>query len=96
MGGVVADGDTRCVDHAPGMETCTLYETVGLREPCPGKLCAFWESGACVIKQLATPTEGRPDIAAWLLDLRQTLEAQRPGFEPDASAFHRSLSKGKE
>ena len=78
------------------MENCTLYEGVGLRAPCPRELCAFWESGACVIKQLATPIEGRPDIAAWLLDLRQTLEAQRPGAEPDLSAFHRSLSKGKE
>lgn len=78
------------------METCSLYETIGLNEPCAGEPCAFWENGTCGIKQLATPIEGRPDIAAWLLDLRQTLEAQRPGFEPDFSEFHRSLSKGKE
>jgi hypothetical protein len=82
--------------HSADMENCTLYEGVGVREPCPGELCAFWESGACVIKQLVTPIDGRPDIAAWLLDLRQTLEAQRPGGGPDLSAFHRSLSKGKE
>lgn len=75
---------------------CTVYEAVGLKEPCPGEACAFWENGACGLKQLAMPVEGRPDIAGWLLELRQTLEAQRPGSEPDLSAFHRSLSKGKE
>jgi|GEM_PF-3210227 hypothetical protein len=78
------------------METCSLYETIGKNEPCPGEPCAFWETGACVITQLATPIEGRPDIAAWLLDLRHTLEEQRPRSTPDPSEFHRSLSKGKE
>jgi len=78
------------------METCSLYEAIGRNEPCPGEQCAFWENGGCVITHLATPIEARPDIAAWLLDLRHTLEEQRPGFEPDLSAFHRSLAKGKE
>lgn len=74
---------------------CTLCEIVGLREACPGTGCAFWENGGCVVDQLATPVEGRPDIAAWLLDLRRNLESYA-ATPSDLSAFHRSLSKGKE
>jgi hypothetical protein len=75
-------------------ETCKLYEIAGLRETCPRDGCAFWENGGCVVDQLGSPVEGRPDIAAWLLDVRRALEANAPAA--DLSAFHRSLAKGKE
>ncbi len=74
---------------------CTLYEIVGLRQACPGSGCALWDNGGCVVDQLATPVEGRPDIAAWLLDLRHNLESHAAP-PSDLSAFHRSLSNGKE
>jgi hypothetical protein len=75
--------------------TCRLYDIVGMPEPCAREKCALWENETCAVEQLATPVVGRPDIAAWLLDLRMALESHAPAAD-DLSAFRRSLAKGKE
>lgn len=54
----------------------------GRIEPCPRAACAFWEpggavvEGGCVIDRLALDVR-RPDLAVYLLDLREALD-QRP------------------
>jgi hypothetical protein len=62
---------------------CTLrLAAENVAEPCPRNLCAFWEPGgavveaACGLERLALDVR-RPDVAAYLLELREKLEQGR-------------------
>ena len=58
-------------------ELCTLeLIATGHAERCPGETCAFWEHG-CALTRIQTELDGRPDVAALLLDLRRELEVGR-------------------
>ncbi len=48
----------------------------GHGERCPGEACAFWDRG-CVLARAESELEGRPELAALLLELRGRLEAGR-------------------
>ena len=39
---------------------------------CPGAACPFWLSGECLLAEI--DMRGRPDVAAWLTELRTELE----------------------
>jgi len=63
-----------------GLEkVCRIHLAVGQVEACPGRACPFWELGdgafdeGCALERLALDLD-RPDLAAYLLDLRETLE----------------------
>lgn len=51
----------------------------GVSEPCPRDPCPFWEPGgavveaACGLERLSLDVR-RPDVAAYLLELRERLE----------------------
>ena len=70
---------------------CTLRLAVdGTAEPCAGERCAFWEPGSasleggCVIDRLGADVR-RPEVAAYLLGTRETLERARDSFEVEAA-----------
>ena len=53
---------------------CTLQQALGQSEHCSGARCPFWdEPGGCVLSGVAPEFRQRPDIAAYLLDLRHEL-----------------------
>jgi len=63
--------------------SCTLRLSARLgSEPCPRELCAFWEpggavlTGGCLVDRIGVDAR-RPDIAAYLLDVRKRLEDVR-------------------
>jgi hypothetical protein len=63
--------------------SCTLrLAAQGVAEPCPRDLCAFWEPGgavvepACGLERLGLDVR-RPDVAAYLLELREKLDEAR-------------------
>ncbi len=66
---------------APKLEPrlCRLHVTLGRIEACPEEACAFWEPGGvvldgrCAFEQI--DIAGRPELAPFLLDLRNTLES---------------------
>ncbi|TMK70901.1 MAG: hypothetical protein E6G50_06935 [Actinobacteria bacterium] len=62
---------------------CTLrLSAQNVAEPCPRDLCVFWEPGgavvdaACGLERLALDVR-RPDVAAYLLELRERLDQER-------------------
>jgi hypothetical protein len=62
---------------------CTLrLAAQNVAEPCPRDLCAFWESGGAVVEagcgldRLGFDVR-RPDVAAYLLELRERFEQAR-------------------
>lgn len=62
---------------------CTLRVAAGRGdESCPREVCAFWQAGGavveagCSVDRLA-PDVRRPDIASFLLELRERLELVR-------------------
>jgi hypothetical protein len=67
---------------------CILGLAVGALEACTLERCAFWEPGGavveagCVIDRLALDVR-RPDVSAYLLQVRERLEqgAVAPGHE---------------
>lgn len=78
-------------------KTCTLRLVArGQTEPCPGERCAFWEpggavvAGGCLIERLAVDVR-RPDVAGYLLEMRERLEHARDSSE--AEAAHREFSR---
>jgi len=78
-------------------KTCTLRLVAqGQTEPCPRERCAFWEpggavvAGGCLIERLAVDAR-RPDVAGYLLEMRQRLEQARDSSE--AEAAHREFSR---
>jgi len=63
---------------------------------CPGEECAFWQRG-CVLSRVEMELEGRPDVAALLVELRRELERGRDVSVSEAlGLFHASLSAGRE
>jgi hypothetical protein len=53
---------------------CRMKESLGESEACPGGGCPFWEDG-CVVAQI--DLRSRPELARFLLALRQDLEDAR-------------------
>ena len=59
---------------------------------CPGERCAFWDDG-CVLSRIEEELDGRPDVAALLLDLRRKLGAGGTVHVDEVSAaFRRHLA----
>lgn len=78
-------------------KTCTLRAVAqGKTEACPHEQCAFWEpggavvDGACFVERLGVDLS-TPDLAAYLLDVRERLEQARNIAE--AEAAHREFSR---
>ena len=71
--------------------SCLIQDALGRVEACPAEACPFWESGGaalpggCAVERLGLPTSldlrQRPDLAAWLLEIRRSLES---GGSPSA------------
>jgi hypothetical protein len=71
--------------------SCLIQDALDRVEACPGQACPFWESGGpalpggCAVARLGLPTSldlrQRPDLAAWLLEIRRSLES---GGSPSA------------
>jgi hypothetical protein len=80
-------------------ELCLLRGVTGIVEPCPGEACAFWEdggavvSGGCAIERLGLDRglERAPEMASWLLDVRDQLE--RASSDAERLAAHRSFQE---
>ena len=63
---------------------CLLQDALDRIEACPGEACPLWENGGavveggCAIERLGLPTSldlrRRPDLAAWLLGIRNGLD----------------------
>ncbi len=61
-------------EHRP---LCTIELIAeGHAQRCPGEECAFWERG-CTLARIESDLDARPEVAAFLLDLRRELEAGR-------------------
>jgi hypothetical protein len=65
---------------------CRIKLTLGDVESCPKGACPFWEPGGaiveagCGLERLRIDVD-RPDLAAYLVDLREALEAARNARE---------------
>jgi hypothetical protein len=77
--------------------TCTLRLAAhGVAEPCPRERCAFWEAGGaiidggCIIERLGIDV-GRPELTAYLLELREQLDEARD--RQDTEALHSQLAR---
>jgi hypothetical protein len=77
--------------------TCTLRLIAqGRTERCARELCGFWEpggavvDGACVIERLGVDVR-RPDLAAYLIEVRERLDKARNLRA--AEAGHREFSR---
>ena len=65
---------------------CSLSQTVGEPERCPGVRCAFWQvggddlEGGCAVERLGLATN--VDVSTFLLDARRRLEegARSPAY----------------
>ena len=74
---------------------CTLRLAAGVVEFCPQQRCAFWEEGGavvqggCVIERLG-PDVRKPDVAGYLVELRERLDKARDLSE--AEAAHREFA----
>lgn len=74
------------------METkiCRIMHTLHEVEPCPEGACPFWEAGGalleegCGLERLALDVD-RPDVAAYLVELRRALEDARDIREREAA-----------
>lgn len=53
---------------------CHLRTILGETEQCSEERCALWEDDGCAIERLGLQ-DADPDTAAFLLDLRERLEA---------------------
>lgn len=73
---------------------CTLRLATGVLEVCRQGRCAFWEEGGavveggCVIERLG-PDVRNPDVAGYLLEVRERLDQARDRSE--AEAAHREF-----
>ncbi len=76
---------------------CSLRETIGERELCPGSSCLFWEDGGavvepgCAIERLGVPVKERRDLALHLLELRIRADELRTAAERRVA--HRRFSE---
>jgi hypothetical protein len=75
------------------MPLCTIELIAeGHAERCTGEACVFWKGG-CILSRVEEELEGRPDVAALLLDLRRQLEMGREvDVERATALFHRRLA----
>jgi hypothetical protein len=87
---------TRAVSHIEP-ETCSLrLAAEGVVESCPRDRCGFWEPGngplpgGCVLSHLGVDF-ARPDLAAYLLEVRTQLE--QAGNLAAAERAHREFSR---
>jgi hypothetical protein len=70
--------------------SCRITLAIGEVEECPQGACAFWEHGgaviesACALERLQIDVR-RPDLAAYLVELRGALEAARDAREREAA-----------
>jgi hypothetical protein len=71
-------------------KVCHLHLALGTVEACPGGACPFWEHGGialpagCELERLGIDLD-RPDLAEYLLELREQLEAARDREEREAA-----------
>jgi hypothetical protein len=74
---------------------CILRLATGVMELCPQQRCVFWEEGGavvqggCVIERLG-PDVRRPDVAGYLVEVRERLDKARDRSE--AQAAHREFA----
>jgi hypothetical protein len=74
---------------------CILRLATGVMELCPQQRCVFWEEGGavvqggCVIERLG-PDVRRPDVAGYLVEVRERLDKARDRSE--AEAAHREFA----
>jgi hypothetical protein len=67
---------------------CSLEAAVGDRGVCPEDSCPFWEAGGavldgrCAFEQVDVARD--VPLAAWLLEIRERLEAAGSAADPDA------------
>jgi hypothetical protein len=65
----------------PEPTLCRLHATLGRAEECPENACAFWEPGGAVLAGRCAfedlDVEGRPELAPFLLRIRERLESAR-------------------
>ena len=60
---------------------CGLAATAGRRERCPGASCPLWEAApnapaaGCAIERIVPHLKSRPELAHYLLELRERLGA---------------------
>jgi hypothetical protein len=81
---------------------CSLKAAVDKAEACPEDTCAFWEpggaalAGRCAFERLGLSASA--DLASWLLEIRERLEAaSSPGEERVLrNAFHHLLNESDE
>jgi hypothetical protein len=78
-------------------KSCTIRSVAeGTSEPCPRDRCVFWETGTavtegrCLLERLGLEVN-RPDLAGYLLETRERLEAVRDLSE--AEEAHREFSR---
>jgi hypothetical protein len=83
----------------PAPPFCPLEGVVGHAEVCPGAACPFWDeaippAGRCAVTEL--DLAGRPEIAAWLLRIRDQLETARTRLDRDEAReeLYRLLATG--
>jgi hypothetical protein len=55
---------------------CTLQAALGRFERCPGETCPLWDDGECLFED-SKPFLSRPHVAQHLLELRESLIADR-------------------
>jgi hypothetical protein len=78
------------IPEAEPLPLCRIKSAVGEVEACPEGACAFWEHGGevlesgCALERLAIDVD-RPDLAAYLVELRAALEAARDAGEREAA-----------
>jgi hypothetical protein len=79
-------------EHLP---LCTLELVAeGHAERCSGEDCAFWERG-CALARIESELDARPEVAAFLLELRRKLEAgRRVTLEETAEQVRSFLTSG--
>ena len=69
---------------------CRIKLAIGEADECPQGACAFWEHGGaviesgCALERLQIDVR-RPDLAAYLVELRSALEAARDAREREAA-----------
>jgi len=76
------------VTHAEPPRLCSLEAAVGEPTACPEDVCPFWEAGGAVLEgrcafEQVDVTRDVP-LAAWLLEIRERLEAAGSAADPDA------------
>jgi hypothetical protein len=72
-----------------------MKESLGVIEACPGARCPFWEDNRCAFRTL--PVDDRPEVAKFLLELRDELERARAEEDADAARhrFYERLNAGR-